>query len=348
MSWQEPTFLLLLLLVPLLLLVTWWAWRRYRSKRVRYFSDELFSRLAAPRWKAGERLRTVCFYAGIALLVLALAGPLVGTEVREVQREGMDLMVVLDLSRSMLAEDVLPNRLEKVRHELSRLPDHLQNDRIGLIVFTGQALVQAPLTRDYASYRDFLSIAETDMMPTTTTDFSAALERTLESFEAMGESSGHARVVLFVSDGEDHGPAFESALDRMEEENIHIYTAGVGTREGGPIPVYSERTGGQTGYHQDRTGERVITRLEPQTLQRMADRTQGAYYEISGSQDNLDAFIEQIADRRQSAFGTEQITDYRNHYQLVGALGLLFIVLSLGIPGYKPLSADEKPLSEAP
>ncbi len=336
MNWSDPQYLWLLLLLPLLILAVW-AWNRYnRRKRAEYFSESLFSMLVPAAWKPGYRLRLTAQGTALFLLIIALAGPQIGTEVRQVERKGVNLMVALDLSRSMLAEDVGPNRLDKAKFELYHMLSELSGDRIGLITFTNQAVLQTPFTQDYSTFRMYLDMADTDLMPTSGTDFRAPLSVARESFREISErDTDAAKVILFISDGEDHGPGFSQVLEELREMGVYVYTVGVGTESGANIPVFDEDTGERVDVFRDRNNQVVTTYLEPDNLEMMAEETGGSYIEISHTSDSMEEFINKINRLDRASFITEEEADYSNRYQIAAALGILLLFLSFIIPTYK-------------
>ncbi|MEX2632972.1 MAG: VWA domain-containing protein [Balneolales bacterium] len=336
MIWNSAGWLWLLLILPVLMILSWYFYRSMSRKRSRYFSDELFKTLLRNQWETGRKVQQFSMYAGLFLLIIALAGPKIGMEVREVQREGVDLLIALDLSMSMKAEDVRTNRLEKAKFEIGRILDHLQGDRVGLIIFTGEAHLQSPLTLDYDAFRLYLDIADTDLMPSTTTNFSAPMQVALQSFEHVSESSSNAaQVLLFVSDGEGHMQNYGQVLDELVDRGVYIYTVGIGTEEGGTIPTYNQHTRALQDIHRDRSGSVVTTRLLSNSLREMAEKSGGSYYEITRSAQSLDGFINKLTQLERSEFATEEHADYKNHYQLLAFLGLLCLILSLATPKYK-------------
>ena len=340
MNWSHPEYLWLLLLVPMFA-VALWGWARHnRNKRQQYFSDQVFSSLMHPVWKPGQRARLGAQCAGVILLIIALAGPQFGTEAREVQRRGVNLMVALDLSRSMLAEDVSPNRLDKARFELYHLLSQLSGDRIGLITFTDQAIVQTPLTQDYSTFRMYLDMAEPGLLPSMGTDFRAPLSVAVESFrEVSGRDAEAGNVLLIVSDGEDHGPGVSEELAQLEELGVYVYTVGIGTEDGSYLPTYDDQTDSQIDVFRDRDGNVVTTHLEPQVLQQMAGRTGGEYIEITHTSHSMEGFINQIGRHERASFTAEQQIEYRNRYQIPAAIGTLLLFLSLVIPTHqKPIA----------
>jgi Ca-activated chloride channel family protein len=337
MIWQEPLFLLLLTVIPLLTGGLWWYNRKRRQRREQFFSDDLFGKLRQGFWSLGDRIKSVSLYIGLAFLVIALAGPKVGTEVKEVKRQGVDLLIALDLSASMNAEDVKPSRLEKAKYEISRLVDRLKGDRVGLIIFTGDAYLQAPMTLDYSALRLFLNIAGTDQMPNSATDFSAALEaagKAFDSAEKQNSNTKAAKVMLIISDGENHGESYEEALQEIREQNISVYTLGIGTRNGGTIPLYNEQSN-LLGYKRNEEGNVITTTLEPDVLQDIAQQGNGEYYEIQAGNDGIDAFLARLDDLQQGEFASQEYADFKNQYQWLAGIGLVFLMISLGFSEYK-------------
>lgn len=340
MIWEDPAYLWLLLLIPAAVAGLWWYRKTVLKQREKYFSKELFEKLQKDYWLTGDRIRLYSLFAGLLLLTIAIAGPKVGTEVREVKRQGVDLLVALDLSASMNTEDVKPSRLEKAKYEISRLVDRLKGDRVGLIIFTGDAYLQAPMTLDYSAMRLFLNIADTDQMPTSSTDFSAAMETALRAYQVNEdeESSGSsqaAKVLLIISDGENHGDSYQEELAELRENNISVYTLGIGTRAGATIPVYNEQTGDLIGYKRDQEGKVVTSKLQPEVLRDIAQEGEGEYYEIQGGNEGIDSFLGRLDELQQGEFASQEYADFKNQYQWLAGAGLLFLLIAMVIPGYR-------------
>jgi len=336
MIWQNPHLLWLLLVIPLLLAGQWLIKRQRKKRREQYFDHSFFETLYKGFWQAGNRVKLIFLYAGITLFIVAAAGPKIGTKVKEVKREGIELLVALDLSGSMNAEDVEPSRLAKAKYEILRLLDELENDRVGLIVFTGSAYLQVPMTLDYSAMRMLLDIAETDQMPNSTTDIKAAMELDAQTFtkEEKQEKSGNAsEVLLIISDGEDHGNSYKQALKELRNRGISVFTLGVGTRKGGTIPIY--KNGTVTGYKRNKKGEVVVTKLMNSVLKDVAKEGGGKYYQIGGSGTGINSFISDIKNLEQGQFADKVYADYENQYWWLTAVGLGFILVSLLFPDYK-------------
>jgi Ca-activated chloride channel family protein len=335
MIWENSLYLWLLALIPAAVVLLWWRSYQARARQEKYFSPELFESLRKGFWPLGNRLKNIFMLAGFFFLTVALAGPKIGTEVREIKRQGIDMLVALDLSASMNAEDVRPSRLEKAKFEINRLIERLQGDRVGLVVFTGEAYIQSPMTLDYSALRLFLDIAETEQMPSSATDFKSAMETALDAFQALEDNdSDAARVLLIISDGEDHGQSYDEALNELIEENILVYTLGVGTNEGTTIPLYEEGTDRLVGYKRDNNGQVVTTKLQSQTLRNIANAADGEYYSIERGNEGIDAFLARMDELEKGEFASQEYADYKNQYQWMGVLALLSIVSSVMIPSY--------------
>ncbi|GAA5520283.1 hypothetical protein Asal01_00214 [Fodinibius salicampi] len=337
MIWQDSHYLWFLLLVPILIGIVYWYNRRMSQQREEYFGKELFQKLRTGFWPLGNRIRQLSLYVGLTLLIIAAAGPKIGTEVREVKRQGVDLLVALDLSASMNAEDVKPSRLEKAKYEIDRLIEKLEGDRVGLIVFTGEAYLQSPMTLDYSALRMFLNIAETNQMPSSSTDFSAAMETAAEAFSDGEESESEnqaSKVLLIISDGENHGDSYDASLQALREENVSIYTLGLGTEAGTNIPLYDE-SGSLIGYKRNSEGQVITTQLQTDVLQDIANEGNGEYYEIRSGSSGIDAFLGRLDELQQGEFASQEYADYKNQYQWLTGIGLAFLLLGMIFPYYK-------------
>lgn len=343
MLWKDPLYLWLLLLIPVMGLAMWAAHIKRRKKRRAYFSDQLFTELYQGDWRVAHKVRNTFLFSSMAFILLGLAGPQIGTEVREVKRRGVDIMIALDLSASMNAEDIRPSRLDKAKYEINRLVDRSKGDRIGLIVFTGESYVQSPLTLDDSALKLFLNIANTDQMPSSGTNFNDAMQTALTAYQNLDKEDSEenkalsqaARVLLIISDGEDHSEGYESSLEALNSQNIKTYTLGIGSRSGGTIPIYNKRTGALIGYKRDQTGKVVTTKLQSQVLQDIASKGDGNYYEIQSGVDGIDGFLARIDELEKGEFSSQEYADFKNQYQWLVAIGLLLFVMYLLFPSYK-------------
>ena len=323
MSFRTPEALWLLLLVPAAVALYVYAARRRQEALRLFFGGRDAPELdGAAQIARVRRWQAALLTVGLTLLIGAAAGPRYGTALREAQQESLDLVVALDVSASMRAEDIAPDRLQRAKLAITRLAEQRRSDRMGLVVFAGDAFVQCPLTSDRAAFRLFLDAAGPDLIPTPGTDFGRALTVAGQAFaEDDGEPGPpRSRAVLVVSDGEDHEGGLSSAIDALEDEGVALLAAGVGTDAGGPIPVYR---GGQIVEYKMSAGERVITTLEEGVLREIAGR--GGFVRI-GTQDDGVAALSDRLDRLERTVGaTEQFEAYAERFQWPLTLGLLFL-----------------------
>tara|TARA_R100001143_G_C3361367_1_gene137113 strand:- start:51610 stop:52656 length:1047 start_codon:yes stop_codon:yes gene_type:complete len=334
MIWENSSYLWLLFLLPLIYSGYYWYKQKIIDRRSSYFDDRLLNQLLNNHWKFGDKVRLYTLLTASLFFILALAGPKIGTEVREVQKRGLNLMVALDLSRSMNAEDLNPNRLSKAKFELNRLINRLQGDRVGLVVFTDEAFIQVPLTTDYSAFRMLMDIANTEQMPSNGTNFRSAMLKSIEAFESIDNQNNAANVLLFMGDGENHGPDYDTALNRLVEMGVFVVTVGLGTPEGGPIPLYT--SGGQlTGYARDSENNTVITQLGSEAMRDIAAKGRGEYYEIQSGRDNIEPFFSKLDELERGEYSTQEFADYKNRYQILLMIGIFFFMLSLFFPDNK-------------
>jgi len=266
----------------------------------------------------------------LASLFIALANPQLGSKIEKVQRKGIDMIIAVDISNSMLAEDIKPNRLSRAKRAISKLVDKLQGDRIGLIVFAGQAYAQLPITTDYSAAKMFLSSVSTDYISTQGTSISNAIELGRSTFKEMSEdvqAGKRNRAIVIITDGEDQE---EGAVDQAKEaakEGIIIYTIGMGTEKGGPIPLY--RGGRMMGYKKDREGHTVITRLNQVELQKIASVGNGIFVRANNSKVGLNKILEEINLLDKTEIESQTFKAYESHFQIFAFLSILFLSLSL-------------------
>ena len=318
-----------LALVPLLVALYWYAGRRRRALLDRFGEHDLVRRLrpavsvTARRWKAAFVLMAV------ALLAFALARPQFGTRVETVRRHGQDVIVALDVSRSMYAEDIAPNRLERAKIEVGRIIQRLDGDRIGLVAFAGDAFVQSPLTGDYGAAMMFLGAMDPELMSTQGTDLARAIA---VSVEALAEAPLENRIVVIVTDGEDHEGGLAEALLAAGEAGVTIHTVGAGSPEGVPLPDVGGSGGGR--FRRDDAGNVITTRLHETALQDIALQTGGEYHRIGQGAGGLGRLVERIGGGGHEVESRE-ITQYEEQYQVFLGVALLLLALEFIIPGRK-------------
>jgi len=322
LRFAHPEYLYGLAVVPLLLVLffTMMIWRRKAFKRLG--DSYLMEQLAPEVSKNRPVFKMILFVIAYTLIIVGLANPQIGSKYEEVKREGVDVIIALDVSNSMRAEDIRPNRLERAKLAIARFIDQLENDRIGIIVFAGQAYVQLPITTDFNAAKLFLSTISTDMIPTQGTAIGAAIDLSVKSFA--GNDKKH-KVLVIITDGENHeDDAIESAK-KATEEGVVIHTIGMGSQEGGPIPVYHNGT--QVDFLKDNNGSIVITRLEQASLQQIAAEGKGIFVRASNSDDGLESIMKEISKMDKKAFESKMFTEYEDRFQYFIGGGLLILLL---------------------
>jgi len=318
------TWLWGLTVVPVLALTFVWAARRRRAALQRFGQLELVRLLTESVSEPARRWKAVLQIAAVGMIVFALARPQFGTRVETVRSVGQDVVVALDLSRSMLAEDVSPNRLERARLAILRLMGQLDGDRIGLVAFAADAFVQSPLTTDYGAAAMFLSSMEPDLMPVQGTDLGAAIRVSLDALEEGRE----ARVLLLVTDGEDHEATYEEQLARAREMGVTVHVVGIGSTDGVPIPEYDDR-GRRLGFLRDEDGAVVTTRLEEGTLEALARANGGSYVRVGAGGTAFDDLVDRIAGGEGEEIDAREITQFEEQYQIFLGLALLMLLTDL-------------------
>lgn len=322
----HPEYLYALAIIPVILFffVLMRAWKK--KARQRFGDQKLIDVLSFGRSKSKPLLKLVLTLTALAFLILACANPQIGTRLEEVKREGVDIIIALDISNSMKAEDIKPNRLERAKQSISRLIDKLQNDRIGMIVFAGQAYVQLPITSDYAAAKLFLSSIETEMIPTQGTCIGCAVDLAEQSF--VGNDNKHKAMVI-ITDGENHEEDAVDAAKKANEKGIVVHTIGMGSLEGAPIPVY--KNGIQVDFLKSQDGKTVITKLEPLTLERIAAEGKGVFIQASNNDDGLNTILAQINKMEKKSFGSKQFTGFEDRFQYFLGIAIFLLLLEFSI-----------------
>ena len=313
----HPDFLLLLLLVPLIPAL-YGVSRALRKRRIASLGDPEAVRALMPSWSGAKGWwKTVLFSLGFAFFILGLARPQMGAKLSERKIKGAEIMICLDVSNSMLAQDYSPSRLERAKLSISRLVDKLEGDRIGLIVFAGTSFVQLPVTADYVSAKMFLSAVGPGSIPVQGTDLEDAIHTAAKSFSAQGEKS---RAIIIISDGENHdGNPVEAARD-ASKNGIKVYTIGVGSLKGQPIPW-------EGGFLKDKDGNMVVTRLDDATLKAVARAGDGAYIHASESEFGLNPIIDDIRKMEDESFSSVVYEEYEEQFMYFFAAALFFFIL---------------------
>lgn len=320
---EDINYLYAWVLIPLFFLLFWVMILR-RRRNIRQLGDKQLIKLLMPN-QSGFKLWVKFILLNLAyfFLILGLANPQIGSKLEEVERKGVDLVIALDVSNSMLAEDIKPNRLERAKRAISQLIDKLGGDRIGIVVFAGKAYMQLPITSDYSAAKLFLSNIDTEIVPTQGTSIGAAIELSLTAFS----DNKHEKAIIIITDGENHEDNPVAAAETAIDAGIKVYTIGIGLPEGAPIPEY--RNGQKMGFKKDLEGKTVITKLDELTLQKVASTGQGIYVRANNTSAGLNQVFEEISKMEKQRYETKMFSDYEDRFQYFIALVLFLLLMEI-------------------
>lgn len=321
-KFEHIEFLYALASVPIFFIV-YYLYRRWRRKKIKSIGDkELIHSLIGNYSGSKPFFKFVLLMFAYSSLLIALANPQIGTKLEEVKRKGVELVIALDVSNSMLAEDIKPSRLERAKQEISNLIDKLENDKIGIIVFAGKSFIQLPLTSDYSAAKLMLSTVTTDIISTQGTAIGGAIETALGMYS---EDNTKSRVLIIISDGENHEDDAIGTARTASEKNIIIHSVGMGTVTGAPIPIYQSNR--IVGFLKDNKNNTVMTKLVPEVLQQVAIASNGEFY-TSNEMDLLN-ILEKISKMEQLEFGVKQFANFESRFQYFLGLALFFLLIEL-------------------
>jgi len=322
---DEKLYFYLLFIIPIMI-VSFVALQVWKKRTQKKFADpSLLKRLTPDKSDFKPTLKLISLLLGLAFLILGLVNPKIGTKLETVKREGVDIVFALDVSKSMLAEDIAPNRLEKAKRLVSEIINQLASDRIGIIAYAGQAFPQLPITTDYSAAKMFLQSMNTDMLSSQGTAINEAIELASTYYDDDEQTN---RVLFIVSDGEDHSEG--STIDAVElavEEGIRVFTIGVGKTKGVPIPI--KRNGVVESLKKDAQGEVVITKLNEGILENIANEGNGEYIDGANTDDAVEFIKEQLNQMDKKEFEAKQFAEYKDQFQWFLGVGLLFLFLDI-------------------
>ncbi len=320
---EDPTYFYYFAIIPVLivffLLAFWWKKRTQKK-----FTNPVLLEKLAPNSSTFKAVLKLSFLLiGLSFLIISLVNPKMGTKLKTIKREGVDVVFALDVSKSMLAEDIAPNRLEKAKQIISKIIDKLGSDRVGIIIYAGNAYPLLPITTDHAAAKMFLQNANPDLVSSQGTAISKALNLAKTYYNNDEQTN---RFLIILSDGEDHQTETKQVALNLANDGIKVYTIGVGTETGGPIPI---KINGTIGYKKDRKGETVITKRKPDVLQGIADAANGTYIDGNKTQKPVDFIEKIITNAQKSEFETTQFSDYKDQFQWFIGLGFLFLLVDV-------------------
>jgi len=331
-------FLYLLGFIPVLILFFVWAFRQ-KNKALEIFGKlSLVQKLSGSVSKSRQIWKRIIIIIAVLFMIISISRPQLGTKMKKIKREGQDIVIALDLSESMIAEDIKPNRLQKAKHEINSLINKFQGDRVALVGFAGKAFIQCPLTLDYSAAKMFLDSMEPDIMPVPGTAIARAMEKSLSCFN---EKERKHKILILITDGEDHIGKPLDVAKLASRQGVVIYTVGIGSRKGVPIPVF-DKQGNRTGYKKDRNGEVVMTKLDELSLEKIALETGGKYYRASPGEAELDKIYDAIFEMEKKSLSSRQYTQFEDRFQPIIALILILLILELMLPEKKRIQKTWK------
>lgn len=315
---DDPIYLWLLLVIPVLVLLRLWMWRRQKKNWKRLGDPDLLRQLSPDVSRVRRLLKFTLVLTALALIILMLARPQMGTRVSHEKRNGIECVIALDISNSMLAQDVVPSRLDKSKMLVENLVDHFTNDRIGLVVFAGDAFVQLPITSDYVSAKMFLQNISPALIQTQGTDLARALRVSMSSFT---QQDRIGRAIILITDGENHEGDAEEAAKEAAKKGINVFILGVGGTKGAPIPM------GNGGYLQDGSGETVMTALNEDMCRQLAQAGKGMYIHVDNTSDAQEKLNDAIAKLQTGQTDDVVYSDFDEQFQAFGILVILLLII---------------------
>ena len=327
-KFENPIFFYAFAIIPFCIAVYLWVVYQRKKQLKKLGEAGLLLRLMPEVSSAKKTTKFILFLIAFTFLILGICNLQSGSKLKDVKREGSDLMICLDISNSMLAQDLSPNRLDRAKLAIESMINKLQGDRLGIVVFAGEAYVQLPITTDYSSAKLFLETINPRIISTQGTNIAAAIHKAIESF---GKDEGKNKAIIIITDGENNEEAQESAVDAAKEaadKNIMINTIGVGSESGVPIP--NMVNGIVTGYKKDGAGNTVVTKLDAKTLQEIAGVANGVYVQASSSDVGLDVILSKIDELDKKQLESKLFADYEDQFQwFIGAAFLFLVIESL-------------------
>lgn len=318
LRFEDPIYLWMLLIIPILVLVRFIVWRKRKRNLRKFGNPSLLKEMMPDISKYRPTIKFCLLLSAITILIFMIARPQVGSKISHEKREGIEVLIALDISNSMLAQDVIPSRLEKSKLLIEDLVDHFTNDKVGLVVFAGDAFVQLPITNDYVSAKMFLQNINPSLITTQGTDLARAISLSQSCF-TQREHIG--RAIIVITDGEDHeGGALEAAREAYKK-GINVFILGVGTSKGAPIPD------GNGGYLKDNSGQTVLSALNEQMCQQVAKAGNGVYIHVDNTSDAQERLNKELSKLQSGISDTVVYSEYNEQFQIFGIILLLLLIV---------------------
>ncbi|WP_158991894.1 VWA domain-containing protein [Mucilaginibacter sp. L196] len=330
-----------LVLVPLLIIIFMLV-RRWKKKALASLGDKgVISRIMPQVSSSRPTLKFIFFIVAYTLLIIGIADPQVGNHIDEVKKKGADIMIVLDVSNSMLSQDYAPNRLENAKRALAQLIDNLHEDRIGIIVFAGEPYVQMPITTDYSAAKIFLNTINTGMVPVQGTAIGAAIDLGVKSFDY---KDGTGKAIILMTDGENHEDDAVTAAQNAHDKGVVVHVIGFGSPQGAPVPIYDN--GKQVGFHLDSAGHTVISKLNEDMCKEIAVAGNGVYIRATDANSGLGIVMDQVHKMKQKTYDSKSFKDFEDRFQFFIAIALFLFIAEFFISNRKSLRLSNLKLFE--
>ncbi|MDB5158653.1 MAG: hypothetical protein JWR50_3360 [Mucilaginibacter sp.] len=326
-----PVFLLLFIRVT-----------RWKSKAIKALGDRnVIDKIVPDVSFSTPRLKFTLFMLAYVFLIIGIADPQIGSKMEEEKRKGADLMILLDVSNSMLSQDMTPNRLENAKQAIAQLIDNLHSDRIGIVVFAGEAYVQLPMTTDYSAAKLFLNTINTSMVPTQGTAIGAAIDLGMKSFDF---NDGTGKAMIIITDGENHEDDAVAATRNAVDKDVSVHVIGMGSAEGAPIPIYQGTK--QVGFHTDSAGHTVVSKLNEDMCKEIAAAGNGAYVRATNANSGLSIVMGQIDKMQRKTYDAKSFKDFEDRFQFFLGFAFLCLVVEFFITNRKSLRLSRLKLFE--
>ncbi|SMO42510.1 Ca-activated chloride channel family protein [Saccharicrinis carchari] len=318
---EHPDFLYLLILIPVLAFASLLIARKRKRALQRFGNPELLEPLMPGVSAIRPVIKFYLILLALSAIIFTLAGPQFGTKLQTVKRKGIEIMIALDVSNSMNAQDIAPSRLDRAKRAIYQLVDKLQNDKVGLIVFAGEAYTQLPITTDYPSAKMFISSINTDIVPTQGTAIGAAIRRSMSSFSAQENVN---RAIIVITDGENHEDDAIGAAKAAVEKGIKVYTVGMGLPKGAPIPIPG---GGKNNFMKDREGNVVISKLDEAMLVEIAKAGDAEFIPANNIRKGINDLVDYLSKLEKTEMEAKIYTDYENQFQYIALIALIMLLI---------------------
>ena len=318
---ENLDLLYLFIIIPFLIIV-FLINKKWKKTQLSYFGNKDIINSIFPNYSFKmQNIKFILFTLSIFFLCISIVNPQIGRKEVEIKRKGIDIIIALDISRSMLTEDIKPNRLEKAKMPISKLINKLQGDRIGIIVFAEKAFVQLPITTDYSAAKLYANTISTDLIRSQGTAISSALELSINSFNQESKTN---KIIIVISDGENHDQKAIEIAEACNKKGIKIFTLGMGLEKGGLIPVKNKQ--GVTNYIKDQKGNTVVSKLNEEVLKLISEKTNGIYIRANNTEVGLEKLLEEINKIEKSEVGTKVFTDFNDYFNISILICLILIL----------------------